>query len=220
MANFMATRRNASMDFLRIICAIFIVFIHVTPDYIPGNEQTLSSLFIHPLVRSALPIFFMISGYFILNSKNSDSILVFYKKRLLSIFIPFLVFSFIHYTYYHQWDPDAYSGKWLLNYFKAILIGAPNNFAKDYFMTALYWFVYAIIGLYLLSPAIKKSISFINNENALKYTLCTIAGYFAYSELMMAHSAIGYSENLFFMPEGIKWMFYFICGGMIFKIKK
>lgn len=215
----MQSNRNVNIDLLRIISALFIVFIHVTPDFSPDNNGTLPSLFINPLVKSGLTIFFIMSGYFVLNGKE-ESVLSFYRKRAVSTLIPFVVFSFMHYTYFHQWDVNPYGFQWFLNYVKAMLIGAPANFGREYFMSGLYWFVYAIIGVYLMSPLFRKAISFINEENALKALSILVLFYVVYYTLSMSSPVSGISENILQLPESSKWVFYFVTGGIIFRVKK
>ncbi|MCE4257861.1 acyltransferase family protein, partial [Escherichia coli] len=65
----------------------------------------MAALLLNPVFRVSLPLFFMISGYLILNSKI-DSLFEFYKKRIKTIALPFLFFSFIHYCFFHQWDSN------------------------------------------------------------------------------------------------------------------
>lgn len=215
----MLTNRNQSMDMLRIICAIFIVFIHVTPEYNPAVAGSLPSLFIHSLVRSGLPIFFIMSGYFILNSKI-NSLVDFYKSRLVTIIVPFLVFSFAHYCYFHQWDPNAYSSEWAVNYLKSVMYGSPVNFGRQYFMTGLYWFVYAIIGLYIITPVIIKCMEFIGNENALKCLMVLLA-FYCVTQVSGAYlKTINFSEDWMQYPDGLKWVLYFIIGGIIKRVEK
>lgn len=208
--------RNLSIDLLRIISALCIVFIHVTPGY--SNDSGLYTLFIQPIIRAGLPLFFIISGYFLLNGRD-EPLLEFYRKRFISLLIPFIIFSFIHYTYFHQWDVNAYSYEWGLNYIKSILYGAPVNFGRDYFMTALYWFVYTISGIYVISPAIKKCLTFIDDKKSLKYLLILIGIYGLYQALSFYLSSIGFSKNILSAPENIKWLIYFISGGIICRVK-
>lgn len=210
-------KRNHSMDLLRIICAIFIVFIHVTPDYNPSMTGTIPGLFIHPLVRSGLPLFFIISGYFILNSELK-SIFSFYKSRLVSVIIPFVIFSFLHYCYFHQWDANAYGIEWSVNYFKSLAFGSPINFGRQYFMTGLYWFIYAIIGLYIISPAIIKSMEFINQSNSAKCLVYLVVFYCVAWFIGGLAGNSGFSVNWLQLPENTKWILYFLIGGIIKRI--
>lgn len=71
--------RNYSFDTLKLICATFVIFIHTPQPEIWENHIT-------PLVRCAVPIFFMISGYFTYGKK--DIIQTVHKriKQLLTIF--------------------------------------------------------------------------------------------------------------------------------------
>lgn len=55
--------RNYSLDTLKLICAVLVIYIH-TPQ-IEGCSE-----FIAPIFRCAVPIFFMISGYFTYGKKN------------------------------------------------------------------------------------------------------------------------------------------------------
>jgi len=213
----MHLKRNHSMDLLRILCTIFIVFIHVTPEYNPSDNSSWPGIFIHSLVRSGLPIFFIMSGYFILNS-NIKSALSFYRSRFISIIIPFIVFSFAHYCYFHQWDSNPYSLEWGVNFIKSIIYGSPINFGREYFMTGLYWFVYAIIGLYLLSPAMIKCMDFINENNALKCVLILVFSYCILWVLGSALGKLGLESNWLQYPNNIKWLFYFLVGGVIRRI--
>lgn len=56
MNQFFAAKRNNNIDILKFICAIFVMIIHVKVPYDPYYE---------PIVRSGVPCFFIISGYFL-----------------------------------------------------------------------------------------------------------------------------------------------------------
>lgn len=65
--------RNYSIDTLKLICAILVIYIH-TPQ--PEIWET----FITPIIRTAVPIFFMISGYFTYGKKNINKVII---KRII-----------------------------------------------------------------------------------------------------------------------------------------
>lgn len=80
--------RNYSIDTLKLICAIFVIFIHTPQPEVLEN-------YITPLVRCAVPIFFMISGYYTYGKKDLTHTI---KKRvthLLTIFGVVFLFSFL-----------------------------------------------------------------------------------------------------------------------------
>lgn len=47
--------RNHSVDILRFVCAFLVILLHISTTY---NTYT------EPIARCAVPIFFMLSGYF------------------------------------------------------------------------------------------------------------------------------------------------------------
>lgn len=81
--------RNYSLDTLKFVCAIFVIFIH-TP------QPEIWEIYITPLIRCAVPIFFMISGYFTYGKKDLIHTILKRIIHLLTIFgIVFLLyFSF------------------------------------------------------------------------------------------------------------------------------
>ena len=68
--------RNHSIDTLKFICAVCVIAIH-TPQ--PEQVQT----YITPMLRSAVPVFFMISGYFTFGKNNIADTLI---KRIKDLF--------------------------------------------------------------------------------------------------------------------------------------
>lgn len=68
--------RNNSIDILKFICAVLVIFIHTPqPAYIEP--------YIDPIRRCAVPVFFIISGYLTYGKTDIDNII---RKRLKSIF--------------------------------------------------------------------------------------------------------------------------------------
>lgn len=63
--------RNYSIDTLKFICAILVIFIHTPQPYVWND-------FIIPFNRCAVPVFFMISGYFTLGKKEINNVI--YKR--------------------------------------------------------------------------------------------------------------------------------------------
>ncbi|MBO5427455.1 MAG: acyltransferase family protein [Prevotella sp.] len=56
MARKLVTKmRNHSIDILRLVCAFLVILLHVGTAYYSYTE---------PIARSAVPLFFMLSGYF------------------------------------------------------------------------------------------------------------------------------------------------------------
>lgn len=71
--------RNYSIDCLKFLCAVMIVFLHVNTPY---------QEFILPITRCAVPIFLMISGYFLYSDEGKMAYrLVHAIKRIIGILI-------------------------------------------------------------------------------------------------------------------------------------
>lgn len=81
MAN---TKRDTSIDLLRVVCCMLVIGIHVTVDYsLTVNKGMdsfiqIQSLLMNNIVRVGLPVFFVISGYFLLNKKINN---IFYGTK-------------------------------------------------------------------------------------------------------------------------------------------
>lgn len=71
-------KRYYSLDALKGICALLVVLFHVP---IPGKVGQIVILF----AKCAVPIFFMISGYFLGKKHDTEKILISIKKQLLKI---------------------------------------------------------------------------------------------------------------------------------------
>ena len=79
--------RNYSFDTLKLICAIFVIFAHTPQPQIWENHIT-------PLLRCAVPIFFMISGYFTYGKYDIKHTIHKRIRQLLTIFVVVFLFYF------------------------------------------------------------------------------------------------------------------------------
>lgn len=155
--------RIYSFDIMRIISAAFVVMIHSASDLI--NKQiyanvpfTIANL-TNSVVRCAVPLFIMISGALMLNESRNIT----FKKTMKSTLRIVLILAF--------WSA-AYAT------FYKILIplknGAPislSQFFTFFFASSFHlWFLFMIIGLYLITPLLRL---FVKKEN-LKYVVYLI----------------------------------------------
>lgn len=101
------------------------------------------------MVRMAVPLFFMVSGFLLLNSKI-EPLNIFFKKRLLKVVIPLIAWTFIYIIFkIYELNQD-------INIFKHIIYSLNR---PEYFHL---WFLYTIIGIYLFLPILKV---FIKNSS-------------------------------------------------------
>ncbi len=141
--------RVPGMDVLRIIACFMVMMVHSGEPFYIGDggaiisENTFWVNTYGSLMRPCVPLFVMISGYFLLPSK--DNMPVFYKKRFGRILMPFLFWSVMYLVI--PFVLGEYGiGQMLINILK---IGINFNDLSGHL-----WFVYMLIGLYLFIPVI------------------------------------------------------------------
>lgn len=130
--------RESNFDLLRIFAAIAVIFLHAGLDFEnPANgTEILVKNFFDFTFLFAVPIFFMLSGAFILDNDKNSHYREFYRKSFKSVGIHTIIFSIFYAAYtYHVFGTKAMC--------KGIVIGAPYGHM---------WYLYTLIGIYLLAP--------------------------------------------------------------------
>lgn len=204
-------KREYQLDLLRNICCLLVIVMHST-SYIlltaPNNSLGwYSAIVIDYIGLIAVPIFYMLSGYFILNKKVLSYRYI--TKKIVHIFTSFIIWSF----FYLIWKNRLYLFEftWSLDFLKQFLAelftGQPH-----------FWFLFYLIGLYILSPILKKVIE---DEYLTKYyfiVMFTI--YFVLRPLSAYIWPLTYVFN-FVEASGFTRLFgfsiYFIIGGILNK---
>lgn len=146
-----ATARKTFLDLLRIIACFFVIVNH-TNSYIfletsPPSLTWFVSLTYFFISKIAVPIFFMISGYLLLN-KIDD-----YKKhlqRILRIVIVLIGCGFIYAIYNMYYLNPNPSLKSVVKRFLCVYITSPSN--------AL-WYLYTYLGMLFMLPFLQKMAS-------------------------------------------------------------
>lgn len=151
--------RNMSYDILRICAAIMVVFLHVaaqkwyslTPDSVEwGIMNAYDSI-----VRSAVPIFFMLSGAFLL--KKDISLKELYLKKIIPLSMIWIVWSFLYAV-------DRIGIDRMLSTKLSDI--AVNTIESHYHL----WFIPTLIGLYVLHPILRGIVSY-KNGNGIRYLI-------------------------------------------------
>lgn len=159
-------KRIYYLDILRLMAIVAVVTAHATSgpivrmDFI-GTEHWLIANAINGALRWAIPIFFMISGALLLNSKKDEDIGLFYKKSAKKLMIPLLTWSLIYFVFkYYVWidfapsDPASMIGV----FFKELLFGEIYDHL---------WFMYTIIAMYFIMPFIRKMVQNLTKKELL-----------------------------------------------------
>ena len=131
-------------DYLRVMAAICIIYMHTAVGPLRSGINT-DWQFINLLTCfsfTAVPLFFMMSGYLILSSQKTADISVLLKKRLPKLLVPLIGWTVVALLWNlyanHQLTPAAfYNG----------LVGALQTPVAVHF-----WYMYTLIVLYAISP--------------------------------------------------------------------
>ena len=153
-----------AIDIIRIFAFVFIVFLHTL------NRQFGVDVWMggYAIISIGVNLFIMISGYLLLD--KTEEAIVFFKKRILNILPLFLVFNIIY----------IYFGKIpIMPILKGKAISASH-----------FWYIYMILGLYLLTPWLQKVLKYAEKETlfvVFLWFLCNILNpylrYFNFAEI-------------------------------------
>ena len=143
---------NPTIDILRIIAILAVVIVHTTTRTLEVSNFNLISipftLFLNQIFRFAVPLFFIISGFVLeLNFHLHESYLVYFKKRINRIFIPYIFWSGIYYFFVYTNHTE--------NFFQALLGGDASY--QLYFIPALLVF-------YLIFPLMHDFYKFLSSK--------------------------------------------------------
>ena len=147
----MKKERVYFLDWLRFLAPLMVMIVHgcecyYSDDYsfhFETESGKLATAFIGGLVRSCVPIFTMASAYLLVPLKTDT--FTFFKKRSARILCPFIFISLMYTILPATWgmfpwsEVPAHIGSVLLNFH-------PYG--------AHLWFIYMLIGIYLLMPVL------------------------------------------------------------------
>jgi surface polysaccharide O-acyltransferase-like enzyme len=148
MENQQKGKRVFSMDLLRVIACYLVMNQHASEFYYIGDKGSVilgNNTFwvgiISSLGRISVPLFVMISGYFLIPMKGTTS--AFFKKRVTRVVYPFVFWCIAFAVYYVFYRGDT------LQQLGTNILHIPVNFGTE---VGHLWYVYMLLGLYLLVP--------------------------------------------------------------------
>lgn len=149
--------REKNLDLLRVIACIMVIALHVGAIY--GKEINLEypsyyftiGNFYHSVTRTAVPIFIMLSGSFLLGNIRNIDYKYHYKKTFDKIIIPTLIWSILYVIY--SICMGVVSSIINSEHF-SYLTPIKNWILGDPFYHM--WYMYMIIGCYAITPILIK----------------------------------------------------------------
>ena len=143
--NLLNSSRTVWIDWLRVIACFMVFVVHsAEPFYLGGHGSLILTeadafwaSFFDSLVRSCVPLFVIASSYLQFPVKYSAQ--EFFRRRAVRILIPFVIWTAV---YAFVWGEPAENFRNLLLNF---------NYASGHL-----WFVYMLLGVYLLMPILSR----------------------------------------------------------------
>lgn len=154
------------LDNLRVISTIAVIVLHVSAPIlykygeISDKDWIIANVY-DGMVRFCVPVFFMLSGALLLSKDYELS--YFFKKRFWRILPPLIFWSLIYIFYdYILIGEKSFTP---IEFIKMII---RNLFNGSQFHL---WFVYTLLGLYLLIPILRKWIKNSNNNDIVYFII-------------------------------------------------
>jgi surface polysaccharide O-acyltransferase-like enzyme len=133
-------------DLIRVVAIFLVVTVHVSGQItnvwgkVPESDWFVANIY-GGIARICVPLFFMISGYLLL--PRSESLGTFYRKRMPKVIIPFLAWSLIYLGWYCGNHPGMCTAPLIRN-----LLFVQGTYYH-------LWFMYSLIGIYLILPILR-----------------------------------------------------------------
>lgn len=139
-------RRVYYFDYLRVIAAVSVVYMHAVSSLLRGPIEInwhLSNLFTS-FAFTAVPLFFMMSGYLLLSEEKTMDVSVLLRKRLPRLIFPLVGWSIVV-VLYQMYVAQTYTLRALYDG----LVSALTTPAQ-----ISYWYMYTLIAIYAISPVL------------------------------------------------------------------
>ena len=195
------TKQILWIDLLRVLAMFGVVLLHTTAPLlyqygtIPMSYWWTANIY-DSATRVCVPLFFMISGYLIL--EKSEKLSFFISKRIKKVVIPLVIWSII----FLIWKKIVMGHDIFLHSFYNIII------SPVYYHL---WFIYALLGVYFFIPVLR--IFILNANNHTKYYFVLI-WFFAVSTVPLFENFTGIINKTDFMAI-LGFIGYFVLGHII-----
>ncbi len=195
------------IDLIKVSAMFFVVFLHSAGSILHKIGKIDFSYWMigdiyGSMVRMAVPLFFMVSGVLLLNHKE-EPLPVFFKKRFLKVVIPLIAWSFIYILF------RKYGLHQNINIFTDMMASLNR---PEYFHL---WFLYTIIGIYLILPILKIFIKYASQNMQIYFILLWVLS-------VSIIPFINYFTGLHirsYMPMMSGYIGYLVLGYQLSKIK-
>ena len=195
------------ISILNVLACIDVVILHTFETGYTSDANFVFEVLIRSIAYCAVPVFFMITGATLIDYRERYDTKTFFKKRLLKVIIPLIIWSIIYFII------NFFKGKFSIN-------DLSFKFVFEYFFLVktnpIFWFFVVIIGIYLAIPVI----SLIPQETRRKAFLYIIIITFVFNQFLpdlLYHLNLNYNYDLKFPLTYIGWISFIFIGYYIDK---
>jgi surface polysaccharide O-acyltransferase-like enzyme len=199
------------VDVVRLLAAFLIVCIHSLKldsrfGELPlGSPEWIAVDMLLAATRWALPIFVMISGYFLLDPRKSLDLHSYYHRRVQRLAWPLLAWTML------------YLG---ISAYDAMLAGRPTSLAAmaiGVIKGAPYyhlWYLYMVPGLYLVAPFVKAATDHMSPGELI----AAVATCFAFTILSAAIDGMSGLPSGSYITQFPRYLGYFLAGHLLGRV--
>lgn len=195
------------ISILNVLACIGVVILHTFETGYTSDANFVFEVLIRAIAYCAVPVFFMITGATLIDYREIYDTKTFFKKRLLKVIIPLIIWSIIYFII------NFFKGKFSIN-------DLSFKFVFEYFFLVktnpIFWFFVVIIGIYLAIPVI----SLIPQESRRKAFLYIIIITFVFNQFspdLLYHLNLNYNYDLKFPLTYSGWISFIFIGYYIDK---
>lgn len=199
--------RKNYISILNVLACIGVVILHTFETGYTSDANFVFEVLIRAIAFCAVPVFFMITGATLIDYRERYDTKTFFKKRLLKVIIPLIIWSIIYFII------NFFKGKFSIN-------DLSFKFVFEYFFLVktnlIFWFFVVIIGIYLAIPVI----SLIPQESRRKAFLYIIIITFIFNQFLpdlLYHLNLNYNYDLKFPLTYSGWIAFIFIGYYIDK---
>ena len=177
---------NRSLDLIKTVAIITVLMTHISASFVikypSSSPEFIWGNIVDSLSRIGVPLFLMVSGSLFLDEDKSFNVKAFFRKHLLVMAVLLVFWSLIYGFFYH-----ALGGVGVWDY---IL-----NFSGTLYPHI--WYMYMIIGLYLIVPVLRLFVKRENKSHILYFILLSVVFNHIPSFMGLFENIMGFSISTY-----------------------
>jgi surface polysaccharide O-acyltransferase-like enzyme len=198
--------RDLRLDLLRVVAIVVVIWLHVSGEVVvaepgPRDPEWWVGNVADAFSRWCVPLFVMASGALLLQQRSDLAPLEFYRRRAARVALPTLVWTLVYLAV--RYIDDGASAPSLVI---SVVRGTPYYHL---------WFLYMIVGLYVVAPIISRLRS--TSPPGFMLAVIVLAFLIASAESLVANVADG-ERAYTFLAMWPSYLGYFLVGDYLWRL--